>query len=95
MVVGHCSFTGPWFAISMSLALIRFSALGMLLSNSTMFQLSWQFWQLVAKVRVMNEFVLPSFPVLTMSSGFTVTPVWFSMATFIVKDGGAGLFVLL
>ena len=43
----------------------------------------------------MKEFVLPSFPVLTMSRGFAVTPVWFFVATFFVKDGDAGLFVLL
>ena len=86
---------GPWFAISASLALIYLSALGTLLSNAMMFRLSWQVWQLVAKVRVMKEFVLPLFPVLTMSSGFVAVPIQFSMATFIVNDGDASLFVFL
>ena len=43
----------------------------------------------------MNEVVLPSFPVLTMSSGLAVAPRWFFVATFIVNDGEAGLWALL
>ena len=82
---------GPWFAISMSLALICLSALGMLFSKATVFPLPWQFWRLVTRVGVMKEFVLPSCPVLTTSRGFTVGPGWLSGIAFIVNAGDVGL----
>ena len=41
-------------------------------------------------VRVMKEFVLPSFPVLTVSSVFAGAPRQLSTIAFIVNDGDAG-----
>ena len=42
-------------------------------------------------VGMMKEFVLPSFPVLTVSSGFAGAPRRLSMIVFIVNDGDASL----
>ena len=41
-------------------------------------------------VGVMKVFPLPSFPVLTVSSGFAVTPGQLSSIVFIVNAGDAG-----
>ena len=67
------------------------SASGTWLSNAMVFQLSWQFRQVVTIVGVMKEFVFPSFPVLMVSSGFAGAPEWLSTVAFIVNDGDAGL----
>ena len=55
------------------------------------FLLPWRFWQLVARVGVMKEFVLPSCPVLTTRRGFAVGPGWLSGIAFIVNAGDVGL----
>ena len=82
---------GPWFAISTSLALICLSVSGMVFSKAMVFPLPWQFWQLVASVGVMKEFVFPSCPVLTTSRGFVVGPGQLSGIVFIINAGEVGL----
>ena len=72
-LVTMVSNDGPWFAISMSLALICFSVSGMVFSKVMVFLLPWQFWRLVTSVGVMKEFVFPSCPVLT-TRRFVVGP---------------------
>ena len=82
---------GPWFAISTSLVLICLSVSGMVFSKVTVFPLPWRFWQLVASVGVMKEFVFPSCPVLTTSRGFVVGPGRLSGIAFIINAGEVGL----
>ena len=85
----------PWFASSTSLALICLSVSGTVFSKAMVFLLPWRFWQLVASVGVMKEFVFPSCPVLTMSRGFVVGPGWLSGIAFIINAGEVGLGCLL
>ena len=82
---------GPWFAISMSLALICLSASGMVFLKATVFPLPWQFWQLVASVGVMKELMFPSCPVLTTSRGFVIGPDRLSGIVFNINAGEVGL----
>ena len=49
-VVAMVSSDGPWFAISMSLALICLSVSGMVFSKATVFPLPWRFWRLVTSI---------------------------------------------
>ena len=46
-------------------------------------------------VRVMKESMFPSFPMLTVSSGFAVMPGGISVIEFIENDGDAGLCAFL
>ena len=84
----------PWFAISMSLALICLSVSGMVFSKAMVFLLPWQCWRLVASVGVMKELVFPSCPVLTTSRGFVVVPSQLSGIAFIINAGDVGLGLL-
>ena len=83
------------FAISARHRLIGHMNSSWCVLNATVFLFLEQPLWLVTTVGVMKGLLVPSLPMLMVSSGFGMIPEWDSSITFMVNDGDAGWCVLL